>query len=117
SYFICGMIDDGLSTVYATSSSALEVTVPILGGIRQIVAGTNHSCALLGDYTVKCWGKATSGQLGQDNVISHGSVADSMGSHLPTIVLGAKAVHIAAKANNTCAVLDDGSVKCWGVNA
>ena len=83
-----------------------------------IAAGEVHTCALLDDATVKCWGGNGSGQLGLGNTTSRGDNANEMGDSLPAVALGAgrTAVSIATKFDDTCAVLDDGSVKCWGIN-
>jgi alpha-tubulin suppressor-like RCC1 family protein len=41
-----------------------------------------------------------------------------MGATLPEVDLGPgrTALQLTAGGNNTCARLDDGSVKCWGLN-
>ncbi|KAJ1480914.1 hypothetical protein T484DRAFT_1809166 [Baffinella frigidus] len=58
-----------------------------------IFAGVMHSCALLDDATVKCWGINDAGFLGKE-----------MGTNLASVDLGA------------AAVADDATVKCWGEN-
>ena len=40
-----------------------------------------------------------------------------MGDALPAVRLGRPAVALAAAGARTCAILNDGSVKCWGDNA
>ncbi len=50
--------------------------VPNLSGVTEIAAGAHHTCALVGDQDVRCWGRNTEGQLG--------FVGDS--THLPTAV-------------------------------
>jgi alpha-tubulin suppressor-like RCC1 family protein len=83
-----------------------------------IAAGALHSCAVLDDSSVKCWGDNTKGQLGIGNTTSMGNGANEMGDNLPTVNLGTgrTAIAIAAGALHTCAVLEDSSVKCWGYN-
>lgn len=86
---------------------------------KAIAAGNFHTCALLDNNTVKCWGKANYGQLGYgDSTNSRGDVGGEMGNALPTVNLGsgrtARAISVAA--DNTCALLDNGLVKCWGYN-
>ena len=85
---------------------------------RQIAAGSSHTCALLDDDSVKCWGYNYYGQLGQGHRSNVGDDADEMGDNLPAISLGTgrSARQIAAGSSHTCAVLDDDSVKCWGYN-
>jgi len=77
-----------------------------------------HSCALLDDATVKCWGSNEYGQLGLGDTDGRGDGAGEMGDNLTAVDLGAgrTAVAIAAGQEHTCALLDDATVKCWGVN-
>ena len=76
-----------------------------------ITAGSSHTCAILDDGSVSCWGKNRNGQLG-DGTGEH--------RHTPTQTssLGDNrtAVAISAGGSHTCAILDDGSVICWGKN-
>jgi alpha-tubulin suppressor-like RCC1 family protein len=73
---------------------------------QQIALGNAHTCVLLTDGFVKCWGANDQGQLG----------IGSFSSRLePTEVVGlVGAVQISAARDSTCAVRGDGSVACWG---
>lgn len=84
----------------------------------QVAAGDDHSCALLDDGSVKCWGENRRGQLGQGHNDSIGDSPNEMGDAIPAIDLGTglKATQISAGGDHSCALLDDGSVKCWGVD-
>jgi alpha-tubulin suppressor-like RCC1 family protein len=84
----------------------------------MIAVGSNHSCALLDDATVKCWGRSNSGQLGYNDTATRGDGPGEMGDALPAIsfAAGRTATAIAAGANHTCAVLDNAQVVCWGDN-
>ena len=81
-------------------------------------AGYAHTCALLLDGSVKCWGQNQMGQLGLGDRNDRGGTAEGMGDHLSSVSLGLarKAVQISASVGHTCAVLDDHSLKCWGDN-
>lgn len=81
---------------------------------KAISAGGFHTCALLSDGKVKCWGEGESGQLGQGNREDLGDEPDEMGDELKPIVLGRTATAISAGYYHTCALLDNGEVKCWG---
>ncbi|MBW3609710.1 MAG: hypothetical protein KY463_15495 [Actinobacteria bacterium] len=86
-------------------------------GIAAIAAGTVHSCALLGDGTVRCWGFGGEGRLGYGNVDNVGHTPQGKPAALPPVdVGGLRAKAIAAGNGHTCAVLDDGAVRCWGFN-
>ncbi len=81
-------------------------------GVRQISLGRNHSCALLNDGTVRCWGLNDTGQIGNGMVEAEGSPRVA-----PTEVTGlTSAMQISAGGSHTCAVRSDGSVHCWGWN-
>lgn len=103
--------------VAGSMESLSEVYLGVGRTAKQIVAGYNHTCALLDDNTVKCWGSNSSGQLGYNDTASRGHVANSMQT-LGTVYLGVgrTALSISAKWAHTCAVLDDYSLKCWGSN-
>jgi alpha-tubulin suppressor-like RCC1 family protein len=85
---------------------------------RKITAGLNHTCAILDDGSVKCWGHNFTGQLGQGNTFDRGNSGFEMGNWLSAIELGTgrTAIKIDAGNDHTCALLDDDSVKCWGAN-
>ncbi|CAK8989903.1 Ultraviolet-B receptor UVR8 (Protein UV-B RESISTANCE 8) (RCC1 domain-containing protein UVR8) [Durusdinium trenchii] len=88
-----------------------------LGDGRRAVSvscGAWHTCALLDDATVKCWGGGFSGQLGQDSPSSLGDAANELGDALPAVQLGGDVQQVVAGGLHTCAILLDGSTKCWG---
>lgn len=70
------------------------------------------SCALLSDKTVKCWGSNNNGNLG---------TGDTSHRYSPTTVVGLSGVKkvVMNEGQNTietCALLESGSIKCWGWN-
>lgn len=89
-----------------------------LGGkaARSLALGQVHTCALFDDGTVKCWGDNSRGQLGQNTATAVGKTSASEVANLPPIDLGSgrHAVSIAAGGWNSCAILDNGTLKCWG---
>ena len=86
-----------------------------------IAAGAAHSCALLDDSTVKCWGANDDGQLGLGDTDARGDAAGEMGDALPAVSLGlgagVRVAAIAAGDAHTCVLASNGSVKCWGSGA
>ena len=106
---------------WAYSASLAPTSYPLteLGGghtATAVATGESHSCALLEDASVKCWGRNDHGQLGLGDTVARGARASDMGDALPIVPLGAPVRAIAAGANHTCALLDGGQVKCWGLN-
>jgi hypothetical protein len=84
---------------------------------RAITAGAYHTCALLDTGAVRCWGYGLNGQLGYGNTASVGD--DETPASVGTVDLGPgrTATAISAGDFHTCALLDDGTVRCWGEGA
>jgi len=94
----------------ATSNSPQSVFLGVNRTAIAIALGTTHTCAILDDNSLKCWGANGFGQLGIGNTTSQSSPQlVNMGSEL-------KSVAITAASRHTCAILEDGSLKCWGAN-
>jgi len=91
------------------SSSPVPVDIEIPDGVQMITAGSDHVCILTTVGGVKCLGKNTYGQLGI------GSTASKAG-FVGVFSFESGAISIAAGTNHTCALMEDGSVKCWGYN-
>lgn len=94
----------------STTNALTPVTVVNLGGTATLIAaGGFHTCALLSTGSVRCWGNNLSGQLG------NGTTTNSL---VPVTVskLGGVATSIVAGELHTCALLTNGSVRCWGGN-
>lgn len=102
-----------------TDASGNPYVGPIsLGGaVSAIAAGDNHTCAILSSSgAVRCWGANNAGQLGLGN--STDVPAGTLPSGNATVNLGGTAaIAIAAGADVSCAILQSGSVRCWGQNA
>ena len=83
---------------------------------EAISAGGGHTCAILDDGSVRCWGYGYSGQLGYDGRSSLGDTPATTPDRLPPVNLGPgrTATAISAGGRHTCAILDDGTVRCWG---
>ncbi len=89
-----------------TGSGGTTTTTVPLANVVEIDAGTTHTCALIDDGTVRCWGLGSNGQLGN---------GDTESSAIPVQVSGIDdAVAISAGDQITCAIVTDGAVKCWG---
>jgi alpha-tubulin suppressor-like RCC1 family protein len=86
--------------------------------VQNIEVGSNHNCAHLTDGRVKCWGYNLNGQLGQGTSTNVGNFALQMGDNLPAVNFGVgrTAVKLKTGFNNNCAILDNGEMKCWGLN-
>ncbi|MBQ70251.1 MAG: hypothetical protein CMA65_02015, partial [Euryarchaeota archaeon] len=117
----CGLLDTGAVKCWGrnnagqlgTSGGDKDTPQTInLGSGRtatSIYAGGHYTCAILDDASVKCWGQNDQGQLGI------GSTSNTITpTTINTLGSGRTAVSLATAFNAVCALLDDGSVKCWG---
>ena len=94
------------------AKAKVPVAVTDLSGVTALAAGGHHSCALLVDGTMKCWGDNSSGQLG------NGRSARTTQPVPVSNVTGTSAVTaIASGAAHSCELLANGTVACWGDNA
>lgn len=93
-----------------TPASAGDVEVG--GDVIQITAGTEHTCALLANGGVRCWGAGDFGRLGYGNTVSLGD--DETPASVGDVEVGGDVVQIAAGHVHTCALLANGAVRCWG---
>eukprot|EP00798_Chlamydomonas_sp_ICE-L_P016181 gene16181-22342_t len=105
----------------ATIAMGGELPTVDLGTDRKVIAitaGAAHTCALLDNGDVKCWGSNGAGQLGLGDMVTRGDDVNEMGDKLPVVDLGTgrTATSITAGSYHNCALLDDGSMKCWGSN-
>jgi alpha-tubulin suppressor-like RCC1 family protein len=97
-----------LGTLTASANKATAVYQISSAASVPEANGGFHSCALLTDNSVKCWGQNQSGKLG------NGSTTDS---NYPVTVSGiSNATRISVGQSHTCAVLSDNTIKCWGGN-
>jgi alpha-tubulin suppressor-like RCC1 family protein len=102
---IFGELGDG-----TTNSRLIPFDVSgISSGTKAITAGDYHTCALSETGGVKCWGLNEYGQLGIGSTTNRYTPVD-----VPSMTSGISS--IAAGSNHTCALTNQGGVKCWGSN-
>ncbi|HEY4188191.1 MAG TPA: DUF4215 domain-containing protein, partial [Polyangia bacterium] len=110
-----GQLGLGNKTARGAHMPYENALVPLGMPAVALAAGGDHTCALMADGTVRCWGRNQSGQLGLGHTLSIGDdeLPDAANA---TVGLGAVAVAVAAGGNVTCAVLTGGELRCWGQN-
>ncbi len=93
-----------------------ESVAPVdLGGPAvAIAAGKYHTCALLKDKTVRCWGFNREGQLGYGHTDDVGD--DETPASAGPVPVGFDVAKIATGRFHTCAVSTEGKLRCWGWN-
>ena len=125
--FACAILDNGLVSCWGSGgdgqmgngnnagSNPIPTPTSSLGANRTAVAiasGTTHTCVILDNGSVSCWGQNSYGALGrgtEGGYSSNPALTNSLGPNRT-------AVSISAGYANTCVVLDNGEAKCWGYN-
>lgn len=102
-----GQMGDGYY-LGGTIPLAVNTTKPAVA----VSVGEKHSCALFADSTVDCWGDNSQGQLGNPRLPDIDSPID-VPIALPS---DSKISKLTAGLEHTCALVDDGSVQCWGAS-
>lgn len=87
-------------------------TVEIGATAIQVTAGLSHTCAVLSDGRVRCWGFNSSGQLGIGSVQPIGD--DELPDTTTPLSFGVGAVKVVTGWLSTCTLFEDGTVRCWG---
>lgn len=83
----------------------------------QVASNGLQTCIVTSIGGVKCWGENGWGQLGYGDTNNRGDDPGEMGEALGHVDLGdSKATRVAPGRALTCAILEDGNVKCWGGN-
>jgi alpha-tubulin suppressor-like RCC1 family protein len=85
-----------------------------MGAVMQVAAGSFHTCVLGDAGQVRCWGTNSGGELGYGNTIQIGD--DELPRVAGDVDVGGKVTQITAGSGFTCALLEGGAVRCWGVN-
>ena len=83
-----------------------------VGELRSIAAGWSHTCAVLRNGSCLCWGYAYSGALGAGNMDTIISPA-----YAQVLSVGGFVVQMSVGASHSCALLNDGNVRCWGLGS
>lgn len=94
-----------------TAVSAGEVDVRVEA--VSVTAGDEHTCALAGDGSVRCWGRT--GAIGYADPRHVGD--DESPADAGAVDVGGTVTQLAAGYGFTCALLDTGRVRCWGSNS
>ena len=109
SFVIMALISSYLNSYNVSAASPI---------VEEVVLGENHTCVLLSDGSVKCWGNNHFGQLGRGDRRTIGFDRNHMGENLLPVSLGSGIFveQLVAGAYHNCALLSNNTIKCWGRN-
>jgi Regulator of chromosome condensation (RCC1) repeat len=101
----------GRGIIASPGDPEADAAVPVANLLaRRVAAGHTHACAIASDSTVRCWGSANFGQLGNGN--NEPAIVPT-----PQRVIGiTDAVNVTAAQGFSCATLGDRTARCWGWN-
>lgn len=104
-----GTIDSSLIATgsLVRTNTSVPTQLPFTN-VKSVAVGPRHSCALLNDGAVWCWGENRFGQLG------NGTRTNSV---LPVLVVGHTFTSIDVDSDYSCGVDTKSAVWCWGSNA
>jgi alpha-tubulin suppressor-like RCC1 family protein len=137
-YHTCALLDNGQAKCWGENASGKlgmgdtenrgdqpgEMDVlPTLdlgpGRIAQLAPAVLHTCARFDTGQVKCWGNNDYGPLGLGDRSHRGDNPGELGALLQPVDLGPGRTAVSIESGHwyTCALLDNGLLKCWGRNA
>jgi alpha-tubulin suppressor-like RCC1 family protein len=94
-----------------TCGFARDASAP-RASFAEVSLGHGHSCARIGDGTVRCWGWNLDGETG------NGATGSDRGPAAPAQVRDVEgAAQVCAGFSYSCARLRDGTAECWGNNS
>jgi alpha-tubulin suppressor-like RCC1 family protein len=119
---ICwGSNDNGKLGIESTVENLPGGTFPPLAEVKlpeniiQLASGNSHTCALLENKKVKCWGNNIYGQLGLPRSIKNIGLQFGDMTQLSPVKVGEDVEQISAGENQTCALTTTNKIKCWGL--
>lgn len=139
----CAVLEDdtawcwGVPSDYGRLGGEVEVSGTVVPPVRvefadgmgaplDVRTGTYHSCALLADDTIACWGCNVEGALGipadDPSLVSMGTCSEGvvdrpvLATSVQAAIAGEHIVQLVSSGNHNCVLLADASVHCWGAN-
>jgi cysteine-rich repeat protein len=83
--------------------------------VLALTLGAVHTCALIEEGRIRCWGHNGTGQIGYGAAVVTNVGDDELPSSAGDLPLPA-AVQVVAGGAHTCAVFENGDARCWGYN-
>jgi hypothetical protein len=101
------VVPTGAIQRFVATGSFTDATTGRLSN-ATLAAGGNHTCAIVRNGSVRCWGQDGAGQLGDG-----GTTELFIGMPVPVAGIS-NATSLAGGFQHACAVQADGGARCWG---
>jgi alpha-tubulin suppressor-like RCC1 family protein len=123
---ICGISSDGSVGCWGNNRAGQLAREPVneilefetiegLTNVTSVCTNSGHSCVVANEGAVYCWGNNDNGQVGRPE--KDHPIGKFSPEPVPAQVLGlSPAIDVACGSYHSCAVLKDGSSRCWGMN-
>lgn len=82
----------------------------LTSGVRSISASGDFTCAVTTSGAAKCWGRNSSGQLGDNSTTQRNAPVNAVG-------LSTGVDSVSAGWSHSCALKTDASIMCWGAES
>jgi alpha-tubulin suppressor-like RCC1 family protein len=108
-YNLYGQLGDGTATQRSVATAVDNSGLLSGRRVKSISAGTYHTCAVA-DGKAFCWGRGSSGRLGNGLV---GVAYSPVDVYVGDVLMGRTVTAISAGYSHSCAIAD-GAAFCWG---
>ncbi len=112
--FLSSVLLAATAAVLLASSSSRDASANPMGGLVAVAAAEDHTCAITDSGAVRCWGSNRAGQLGNGRAVGSRSRDEAFPS--APVQLDGVVRKLGPGTSHSCAVLEDGSLWCWGDN-
>jgi alpha-tubulin suppressor-like RCC1 family protein len=118
-----GQLGLGSTAIWGDGNGEASQTVTTQIGagrtVTTIGGGIEHTCALLDNGSLKCWGSGLNGQTGLEiaTTDNRGDLGNEMNDLLPVVNYGTgNIVQLAVGHRHNCILLNTNDIRCWGIN-
>lgn len=119
-YNLYGSLGRGTSNQQALSPASNNINLGVSNGVAlgaKTVNCYSYVCCVVmkTSFQVKCWGQGEGGRLGV-GMFNVGTTPESMGLNLQSVKFGSNtlAMDVNVGSTQTCVLLSNNNVKCWG---
>jgi alpha-tubulin suppressor-like RCC1 family protein len=106
-----GQLGNASTPILATGSQGgVSIPLQVTGAWDSISAGLAHTCGIMSDQSLWCWGDNSNGQLGNGSQISSSTP-------VAIAVPGKAWASVSVGSAHTCALGTDSTLWCWGDNS